>query len=129
MKGRIVYVAILLGGLAVTQVWAQVEQVHEGYRPFVTSPTRVSYSWDMFATPVERCAVSWDPPLHVEDRTVRTMSERDAPVEWGTVYDDRAAYREFALDACQTFGAPGATITLRCALPSGTVEETRELCH
>ncbi len=127
-RARLVYVIVLLGGLVVPQVWAQVDQVRSGYRPLRTAPTRVAYSWDMFSTSVERCVVRWDPPLHVEGETVAEMNDRSPPIEFGTVYDDRASYRGFALDACATFGAPGTTITMRCALPNGTVEETRESC-
>lgn len=127
-RAHLAYVGVLLGGLVVPQVWAQVEQVRSGYRPLVTSPTRVSYSWDMFATPVERCAVRWDPPLRVDGQAVSEMNDRSPPIEFGTVYDTREDYRGFALDACATFGRPGTTLTMRCALPNGTVEETREVC-
>lgn len=125
---RAVYVGVVLGGLALPQLAAQEEQVRRGYRPFVTSPMRVSYSWDMFATPVERCAVTWDPPLQVDGRTVSSMSDRSPPLEFDTVYDDREDYRGFAYDACAHFGRPGTTMTFRCAMPSGVIEETRELC-
>lgn len=127
-RARLVYVIVLLGGLAAPQIWAQVDQVRSGYRPLRTSPARVSYSWDMFSTPVERCVVRWDPPLRVAGETVSEMNDRSPPIEFGTVYDAREDYRGFALDACATFGSPGTTITMRCALPSGTVEETREVC-
>jgi hypothetical protein len=127
-KLRAIYVGVLVLALAIPQAWAQVEQVRTGYRPFVTSPTRVSYSWDMFSTAVERCDVHWDPPLQVEGRPVSAMSDRSAPVEFDTVYDDRKDYRAFAFDACASFGRPATTVTMRCALPNGTVEETHEPC-
>jgi hypothetical protein len=125
---RAIYVGVLVVGLVVPQAWAQVEQVRTGYRPFVTSPTRVSYSWDMFSTRVERCDVRWEPALQVEGRSVSSMTDRSAPIEFDTVYDNRDDYRAFAFDACATFGRPGTTTTLRCALPNGTVEETHERC-
>lgn len=130
-RARHAYVIVLLGLLAVPQVWAQVEQVRGGYRPLRTSPTRVSYSWDMFSTPVERCDVRWDPPLRVEGVPVSSMSDRSPPLEFGTVYDSREDYRGFAWDACDRFhdGDGEVTLTLRCALPNGTVEELRERCR
>ena len=127
-RARTAYMFVLLGGLVVPQVWAQIEQIRSGYRPLATSPTRVSYSWDMFSTSVERCDVRWDPPLRVDGKLVSGMNDRSPPIEFGTVYDDRESYRGFAFDACDRFEGHGATITMRCALPNGTVEETRERC-
>jgi hypothetical protein len=125
---RMVYVVGLVAALAAPQVRAQVRQVRFGYRPFSTSPGRVSYSWDMFATRVERCDVRWDPPLVVDGRSVSHMSDRSAPVEFDTIYDDREDYRGFAYDACARFSTGPTMTTLRCALPSGQLVELHDPC-
>lgn len=125
---RKVWVLGIVVALFVPQAVAQVLQVQRGFRPFVQSPTRVSYSWDMFSTRVERCDVRWEPPLVVEGRSVERASDRSAPIEFDTVYDDREDYRGFAYDACTRFARVPTTSHLRCALPSGEIVEIHDPC-
>ena len=124
------YVFVILLGLVALEGGAQVKQLQSGFRPFGQSPIRVPYSWDMFATDIERCDVRWDPPLTIEGKSVSRLTDTTPPIEYEVVYDTIADYRAFAYDACDAFGdhQKERFVTLKCARIDGTKQEFHERC-
>jgi hypothetical protein len=127
-RAKAVYVATLLVVLAGVQVRAQLGQWAAGFRPFAHAPTRVPYSWDMFAIRINRCAVRWDPPLSVEGARVARWSDRTAPIEFDTVYNDVRSYAAVATAACGYRTAPETVMTLQCFLSDGGTGEYASAC-
>jgi hypothetical protein len=118
-------VATFLAPLVVVQAWGQVEQVREGFRPFGAPPHRVAFSWDMFAVKVERCVVSFDPPIDVGGRVVSSYAALRPPVEWDVVWDVADDYEAAARDlACPR----GAHAEVRCFVANGTEVTRRVAC-
>ncbi len=99
-RARTVYVAFLLSVLVVVQVRAEVEQVRSGFRPFSRAPTRVPYSWDMFAIRLSRCVVGWDPPLDVDGQRVSHWHDRLPALEFDAVFNDPDWYEAAAERGC-----------------------------
>jgi hypothetical protein len=116
------YVMLLLGLLVVVQVRAEIEQVVAGYRPFCHPPSRVPYSWDMFAIRIERCVVDWDPPLAIQGRSVAHWRDRTWPLEFDSVYNEEGTYEQVARGACVYRSAPATAVALRCFLADGGVD-------
>ncbi|MCL2450695.1 MAG: hypothetical protein FWD17_17245 [Polyangiaceae bacterium] len=125
---RLAYVAGLLALLAFVQIRAQVGQFAAGFRPFARAPARVAYSWDMFAIHMSRCAVSWDPPLAIDGRSVATWRDRLWPIEFDSVYDDVGAYDNAARAACAYRSSPSTEAKLECYLANGGVDEHSFAC-
>jgi hypothetical protein len=115
---RLLLVALFAGALFGAQLFALGRQLAAGYRPFGAPPVRVPLSWDMFATHIERCDVTWDPPLPVRGGLAR-LAGLGRPIEWFPVMDRVESYRTMALHACRLAQAP-TRITLRCWRPDGT---------
>lgn len=130
MQGRLeyMYVALILALLAGVQVWAQVGQVASGYRPLTHAPVRVPFSWDMFAIKIERCAVSWQPPLLIDGKPVAKWRDRSAALEFDTVFDEAFYYDDAARLGCAFRSARVTTLTVACASSDGEVRELRSLC-
>jgi hypothetical protein len=112
MRARVAYFLALCTLLVVVQLRAEIVQVAGGYRPFGHPPERVAFSWDMFAVDLQRCVVSWDPPL---------------PLEWDTVMYV-SGYERVAKEACRYQTAPATVVKLECPSTSGEVREIAFSC-
>jgi hypothetical protein len=122
-RARAVYVAALLVGLAALQVRAQVEQFRSGYRPFAHAPTRVPYSWDMFAIRLDRCVVGWDPPLQIEGQRVARWHDRLPDVEFDSIFNEASWYAAAAGRGCEYRTTPRTTAILKCFGSNGESHE------
>lgn len=117
------YVAVLLAALAALQVHAEIGQFAAGFRPFVHAPSRVAYSWDMFAIRMNRCAVRWDPPLTIDGQRVASWRDRVWPIEFDSVYNDVRSYEIVSTAACKYRSAEATRVVLQCFLSDGGVDE------
>ena len=115
---------LVLLGLVVVQASACWKQVSLGFRPFGAPPTRVPFSWDMFAVAIERCDLKWDPPLPLWNSANGISRLRNvAPVlEWDPVFDRRDEYREVGRAACE-FALPNTRVALRCFTKDGETDD------
>lgn len=120
---ELLYVACFLALLVGVQVRAEVLQVVRGYRPLTHTPGRVPFSWDMFTTHIERCDISWTPPLEVDGAKVSRWSDRTKAIEFDTVYDREVDYQLVAAQACAFRSKENTRASLACALPTGEVVE------
>jgi hypothetical protein len=125
---RALYVIALSAVVIVVQVRAQALQVAGGYRPFGRAAKRVAFSWDMFAVRIERCAVTWDPPLLIEGKRVARWRDRGTYFEWDTAMADLDGYEQEALKACDFVTAPGTMIQLSCVNSDGGRSAERFRC-
>ncbi len=95
------YVMGFLLFLAVFQLRALFLQFESGFQLFVHEPTRVLFSWDMFATRTERCMMEWDPPLQ---RTpvgpLTDLRQLSVPIEWDVIYDSMQDYEYVGRMGC-----------------------------
>jgi hypothetical protein len=123
-----VYCASLCAALAAGQLWAEYGQLRDGFRPFSRAPVRVAYSWDMFSIRIDRCAISWDPPLLVDGRLVSRWTDRTWPLEFDTVYNRAATYVGAASRGCRYRGSPETVARLVCVTSDGTVHERTFQC-
>jgi hypothetical protein len=112
-----VYVAAFLAVLAAPQVLGLVTQFIDGFRPFAQAPTRVPFSWDMFAVPITRCTIDWSPEILIGDETVRHLHDRGKALEWDPVFDRATDYASVARAGCRH--APGTRIVLTCFYEDG----------
>ena len=96
--------------------------------PSPPPPVRVPFSWDMFAIKIERCAVSWQPPLLIDGKPVAKWRDRSAALEFDTVFDEASYYDDAALLGCAFRSARVTTLTVACASSDGEVRELRSLC-
>ncbi len=119
---RLAYFGAVLGLLVVVQAGAQVIQLRRGFRLFSVAPQRVAMSWDMFAIRIDRCEVTFDPPLSIEGKAVRRWHDRGAPLEWDTVYNDMPHWETGAKAAC-TYKTGPTKIHLECATAQGEIVE------
>ncbi|HTB76109.1 MAG TPA: hypothetical protein VK762_22825 [Polyangiaceae bacterium] len=122
-RARALYVAVLLGLLAAVQLRAQVVQLMSGYRPLSHPPTRVPYSWDMFAIRLDRCVVGWDPPLDVDGQRVARWHDRLPDLEFDTVFNDADWYASAAARGCAYRTRPATTVYLKCFSSDGRTDE------
>ncbi len=128
MKGRAAYFLALCFTLIILQLRAQVVQLRAGYRPFGQAAKRVAFSWDMFAVRIERCAVTWDPPLFIEGKRVARWRDRGTYFEWDTAMANAEGYEQEALDACDYRTAPSTTVGMACVNSDGDTSETLFRC-
>jgi hypothetical protein len=128
MRGRYLYHATLLIGLAVVQLRAEIGQVCAGFVPFSSPPVRVPYSWDMFAVRIDRCAISWDPPLAIEGRSVARWQDRLPALEFDSIRNEASDYDAVAQTACVYRTSAPTTATVSCAMHDGTLRERRLEC-
>ena len=103
-------------------------QVEGGFRPFSHAPSRVPYSWDMFAIRIDRCVVGWSPPLWVEGARIGRWRDRSAPIEFDTVYNDARHYEAAAQAGCAYRVDPGTVASIECLLGDGGVHEAAMAC-
>ncbi len=127
-RPRHLYFALLLAALAVVQVRAEILQVCAGFRPFLHAPTRVPYSWDMFAIRIDRCVVTWDPPLLIEGARVSRWRDRASSIEFDTVYNGSGAYMAAAWHGCAFRTAPKTAAHLVCLTGDGEIHESTFSC-
>ena len=118
-----IYVVTLLVFLTAFQLWALVLQFEGGFRPFQHEPTRVPFSWDMFATLTERCLMEWDPPLQMTPIGVLTgLQQLGHWLEWDVIYDSLQGYVEAGQIGCsfeEGGGVNKTRVKLRCFRPDG----------
>ena len=113
--------------VAALQLTMLTRQFALGFWPLRHDPQRVSFSWDMFATPVVRCDLRWDRTIVVGDRQISALSDLNAPIEWNVILDTLAAYRHLVATSCKISPAP-QSVDLHCFLPNGTVHKERYVC-
>jgi hypothetical protein len=122
-RGQVIYVALLLGLLAAIQLRGLAVQFLEGFRPLSHAPTRVAYSWDMFAIRLDRCTIGWDPPLDIDGERVARWHDRLPAVEFDTVFNAVNSYGAAAAHACRYKTAPETRATLKCFTSEGGERE------
>lgn len=131
LLGSPAYVAALLAVLVAVQLGAFARQIQRGFRPFSSEPARVALSWDMFANRVERCQLSWDPPLASvpgrDGAPARDLAGMSPPFEWDIVYDTAEQYREVGLWACHFKSGP-TRVKLRCFMQEGREVDDELAC-
>jgi hypothetical protein len=127
-RARVIYVATLLATLGVVQVRAQVVQVVSGFRPLSHPPTRVPYSWDMFAIRLDRCVVGFDPPLDIDGQRVARWHDREPAIEFDTVFNAAAWYETNIARACDFRKDAKTTASMLCFSSDGGVHERSFVC-
>jgi hypothetical protein len=113
-------VLAFIAALCFPQIAALAFQFFLGFRPFSQDPTRVPFSWDMFANRVERCAVSWKSPLVIGKNSYSKLHDFTLPFEWDVVFDRTLDYRSAAFALCHEWSQSENSASLRCFLPDGT---------
>ena len=119
---RYLYTLLFVVFLVIVQAYALGLQFARGFMLFRNPPTRVAFSWDMFATRVERCDMVWDPPLSTMLGDLGSLKRFGTKLEWDVIYDHASDYRELGRMMCQfdqNRSVP-KTIRLNCFLPDGT---------
>jgi hypothetical protein len=127
--GHYLYCAVLCAGIALGQVAAEVGQLNSGFRPFSQAPTRVPYSWDMFSIRIDRCAITWDPPLQIDGEKVSRWADRSWFFEFDTVYNRAATYLGAAARGCRYRGPRETLARLVCVTADGTIHEPSFVCR
>jgi hypothetical protein len=127
-RGRTIYCALLLTSLAAIQLGAQIVQFRRGFRPALRPPTRVAFSWDMFAVAIDRCSIGWDPPLFVEGKSISSWRDRTYPIEFDCVYDQVSGYEAAATQGCAFRGSAATVARLMCPRRDGTFDERTIHC-
>ncbi|MBI3295752.1 MAG: hypothetical protein HYZ71_13585 [Deltaproteobacteria bacterium] len=125
-----VYVAVLVGGLVVLQLNSTRLQFERGFRLFGAPPGRVAFSWDMFATRVERCQLSWDPPVATELGEFSSLRRFGTSLEWDIIYDTARDYHAVGQLVCRLRSSPEARhrVKFHCFSPDGTHAEEEVPC-
>ena len=100
--------------IVLLQAAAIARQFQLGFIPFVTVPTRVPFSWDMFSIPIERCGIAWEPELQLGERRVPTLRSLAPALEWDPVYNTVQDYLAAARFGCNFRRAP-TIVKLTCA--------------
>ncbi len=115
--------------VGVPQLFAIIFQFKMGFSPFVHDPVRVPFSWDMFSNRVERCGVTWDPPLQGPLGALSSLRQFGTTMEFDIIYDHIDQYRGVAQWLCG-MGGPhnGSRIRLRCFVPKGTEIDDELAC-
>jgi hypothetical protein len=127
MRGR-AYFAVLFGVIVVVQVAALILQARAGFVPFRHAPTRVPYSWDMFAIQISRCEITWEPPLAIKGSRVAQWNDRGPRLEFEPVFNTPDDYERAARVGCFYRTSPHTVATLHCAIADGTEDERRIEC-
>ncbi|HRI63699.1 MAG TPA: hypothetical protein PK156_05660 [Polyangium sp.] len=121
--------AIVILVLVLVQARAVFIQYERGYRLFRHEPSRVAFSWDMFAQRITRCDIEWNPPLKsksASDERIGRMRSLAPYFEWNPVLHDAADYLSLGRRACAKYGdGPARTFTLTCYYPG--FRETRHV--
>jgi hypothetical protein len=108
-QARPILIAAVIGALVFTQARAHYKQYLGGFRLFQHEPSRVAFSWDMFAVRISRCNVTFDPPLSSEDgkRAVATFADLSPTIEWNPVFNDILHYNNWGRHQCARYARPG----------------------
>jgi hypothetical protein len=115
------FVAVFLAALILPQVFALGRQFYLGFRPFGREPVRVPLSWDMFATRIERCALTWTPPVSTPVGRLATIRDLAPALEWDVVGDRPEQYEYFARKGC-FYALQRTRVDLQCVSPEGRWE-------
>jgi hypothetical protein len=115
-------VAAFLALLILPQAYALARQFRLGFRPLGRAATRVPLSWDMFATSIERCGLTWSPPAAAPSGRPASLRDPMPRLEWDIVGDSAEQYEQMGRMGCAR-AAERARVELRCARPDGTWEE------
>jgi hypothetical protein len=102
-----------LAAMASIQGAALLQQFELGFVPFMTNPRRVPFSWDMFSIPIERCGITWDPPLPITARGLPSLRATAPALEWDPVYNAVPDYIAAARYGCSFQKAP-TKVHVRC---------------
>ncbi|MGZ3649905.1 MAG: hypothetical protein ACXVB9_08005 [Bdellovibrionota bacterium] len=123
--GFVLAVLLLLG---VGQAAGLTRQFQRGFRPFRAAPGRVAFSWDMFATRIERCSLTWDNPIFETNGAFFDLRQKSRTIEWQAIADSRGAYRNIAAWVCSRYHQPFHAL-LHCYLPDGKEETSAIECR
>jgi hypothetical protein len=104
-------------------------QLRSGYRPLTHPPARVPYSWDMFAIRIERCVVSWYPPLQIDGRPVARWHDRMPPIEFDHVFNEALTYEVASQAACKYRTDASTVAAITCFRGDGGIDERRIPCR
>jgi hypothetical protein len=115
------FVAAFIAALILPQVYAVGRQFQLGFRPFGREPVRVPLSWDMFATRIERCALTWTPPVSTPVGRLSSLRDLAPTLEWDVVGDRREQYDYFARKGC-SYALARTRVDLECVSPDGRRE-------
>jgi len=83
----------------------------------------------MFSIRIDRCAVTWDPPLLVEGKPVSQWTDRTWPLEFDTVYNRSETYLGAASRGCRYRGASTTAVRLVCLTADGGIHEPSFFCR
>lgn len=122
-RGVIALLCVLIG----VQLAALGTQFVRGFRPFSRAPGRVLFSWDMFAVPIERCGMSFAPPLAVGGGRIESLRATFPTLEFDLVWDTVDTYLEAAKATCAL--SSGGQVHLTCYVPPGETKEYVVLCR
>lgn len=123
-----VFVMAFLLVLILPQAVAFVWQWHDGFRPFVRDPQRVSLSWDMFSNRVERCTLKWDYPIQIGQNRLSSLRDVELPFEWDVILDYAYDYHGLARSLCPFSTTAGNSAHFRCYFPDGQVRNDELSC-
>ena len=124
-----IYVFVFLVVLALPQAIAFAWQFNLGFRPFLTEPTRVALSWDMFSNHVDRCVVKWTSPLQIGPHRISSLRDVELPFEWDIILDQASVYHDMGAALCRSFAQGEAEVQYRCFLNNGTETQDAIKCH
>lgn len=110
--------AIIVFGLIIIQSGAFILQFREGFIPRKTVPVRVAFSWDMFATRIERCNATFTPPLAGLDPPLESLAKRSAPFEWMAICEPYEGCIAASKWACGFAQSP-TLVQIECYIPEG----------
>jgi hypothetical protein len=113
------FIALGLFLISLFELVSLGRQFTQGFRPFLNEPVRVNFSWDMFATRVERCTMQWAPALNVPRPDFSSLRQLGSRYEWDIIYDHAEDYRMLARWVCSV-GNSATRIKLHCFFPNGT---------
>ena len=121
---------LLVALLVAAQGVALAVQVADGFVPFGPPPGRVPLSWDMFATSVERCDVTWTPPLEgPRGGELASLADLAPRLEWNLVLPAADDFEQLGTRICQLRPrAPGTRMHLTCFFMDGRREERDDAC-
>jgi hypothetical protein len=123
------YVLAFLLILGVPQLAAFAMQFNLGFRPFMSEPTRVPLSWDMFSNRVDRCVVKWSSPLQMGAHTISSLRDVELPLEWDIIFDEAGMYRAASESLCRAFATGPNETQLHCYFNNGTETQDAFKCH
>jgi hypothetical protein len=119
-RARTLRLIFFLAILIIPQLAALGLQFALGFRPFRQDPVRVALSWDMFSNRVERCVLSWNPPLNTPGAPLTSLHEAGLSLEWDLILDRMGSYAMLGHGLCRQWGSPLTQVQMQCFLPAGT---------